>query len=72
MTRSDFATVDIPPTASADCAPQEGRAEDTPQFWHRVTEAFKWSYAQRSRMGDPAGNVTLQREVAALLANLTR
>lgn len=61
------------PVDSADYALQgEGRAEDTPQFWHRVTEAFKWSYAQRSRMGDPAGNARLQKEVAALLTNLTR
>ena len=28
--------------------------DDTPVLYHRMAEAFKWGYAERSKLGDPA------------------
>ena len=33
---------------------QVGPEDDTPLLYHRMIEAFKWAYAYRSKLGDPA------------------
>jgi gamma-glutamyltranspeptidase len=30
-----------------------GPKDENPLMYHRVAEAFKWAYAQRSKLGDP-------------------
>eukprot|EP00095_Tigriopus_kingsejongensis_P011280 maker-scaffold14_size734282-snap-gene-1.21 protein:Tk11280 transcript:maker-scaffold14_size734282-snap-gene-1.21-mRNA-1 annotation:"gamma-glutamyltranspeptidase 1" len=50
--------------------PSKGPIEETPLMFHRVAEAFKWAYAQRTKLGDPFDE-SITDFINQLAANMT-
>ena len=48
-----------------------GPGDDTPLLYHRMTEAFKWAYAQRTELGDSLGNPAIADIVNTVVRNIT-
>jgi len=46
------------------------REDDAPPLYHRLVEAFKWSYAERTKLGDPE-DVSIRSQVEDLVEKLT-
>lgn len=76
----DLTFYSVPPPASGvimgyimnilkyyEIAPEDG---DEPVHYQRMVEAFKWAYAERSKLGDPADS-DITDIVSEVVANLT-
>ena len=48
-----------------------GPEDDTPLLYHRMTEAFKWAYAQRTELGDSLGDPDIADIVNSVVRNIT-
>jgi len=44
--------------------------DDAPPLYHRLVEAFKWAYAERTKLGDPADPV-VKADVERVVRKLT-
>lgn len=48
-----------------------GPEDDTPLLYHRMTEAFKWAFAQRTELGDALGDPAIADIVNSVVRNIT-
>ena len=48
-----------------------GPEDDTPLLYHRMTEAFKWAFAQRTELGDALGDPAIADIVNSVVKNIT-